>query len=140
MKQVALSSVIVLISASCAHDVATHYPGTTTGATGEIEIALTGSTHNLFVTVDDNTIVRDAHTQNVVIDNVPAGPHRVRVAMGADGFEGKEHEATVNVSPQSRSSLVVAAPNVALSQAVISGAVFIGQTIVIGALMLVIGK
>jgi len=138
MKQLALSSVMVLLSASCAHDVASHYPGAATGAAGEIEIALTGSTHNLYVTVDDNAIVRDAHTQKVVIDNVPAGPHRVRVAMGADGFDSKEHDAIVTVGAQSRASLVVAAPNVAVSQAVISGAVYIGEMIALGALLLAI--
>ncbi len=127
-----------MLAASCAHDVAAHFPGAVNVGSGEIEIALTDSTHNLFMTIDDLTLVHDAHTKKVVIDNVPAGPHRVRIAMGGDGFDGKEHEATVMVSSQSRVSMVVAAPNLGVAQAILSGAVYVGEMIALSAVLLAI--
>ena len=138
MKQLAPSLLILMLVASCAHDVAAHFPGTANVGSGEIEIALTGATRNLFVTIDDRTLVHHAHTQKVVIDNVPAGLHRVRIAMGGDGLDGKEHETTVDVSAQNRVSAVVAAPNLAVSQAVLAGAVYLGEMIALGAVLLTI--
>ena len=128
----------MLVCASCAHDVTAHFPGSANPQSGAIEIALTATARNVHVAIDDNLIVTDAHSKHVVIDNVPAGPHRVRIAMGSDGFDDKEHEATVVVAAQARASLVVAAPTVAVAQAVLSGALYVGEMIVLGALLLVI--
>jgi hypothetical protein len=138
MKQYMSSTVVMLVCASCAHDVTAHFPGNANPQPGEIEIALTATARNVHVAIDDNLIVTDAHSKHIVIDNVPAGPHRVRIAMGSDGFDGKEHEATVVVAAQARASLVVAAPTVAVAQAVLSGAVYVGEMIVLGALLLAI--
>lgn len=138
MKHCMLSTVVMLVCASCAHDVTAHFPGTANPQSGELEIALTANARNVHVAIDDNLIVTDAHSKHVVIDNVPAGPHRVRIAMGSDGFDGKEHDATVVVAAQGRASLVVAAPTVAVAQAVLSGAVYVGEMIVLGALLLAI--
>ena len=116
----------MLVCASCACDVAASYPGEASVQNDEIEIAITANACNVHVAIDDNLKVRDAYSKRLVIDSVQAGRHRVLIAMGRDGFDGFDgtaHDAIVVVSFQRRSSMVVAAPTVAVAQAVISGAV-----------------
>jgi hypothetical protein len=123
--------------ASCAHDVDAHYPNTFNQQSGKIEVALTHAARHINVTVDDNLVVHDAHSKRIVIDNVPAGLHRVAIAMGGDGADPSEHEATLNVQANSTASLVAAAPELSISNAIVNGSVFIGEMIALAAVVLV---
>jgi hypothetical protein len=125
----AIVGALCAMAVGCARDVSAHYPAPATPAAGEIEIAMTTAAYNVEVAVDGNLVARDRHTQRMVIDRVPPGPHLVQIAMGGDGYTPTQHTASVVVQPAGRASVVVAAPEISAATSIRIGAAYVGWMI-----------
>jgi hypothetical protein len=132
---VGVASALALVS-GCARDVAARYPGPPRVAAGAIDIALTQAAYHVTVTVDGNLLATDRHAQRVRIDNVPPGPHQVKIAMGGGGYTPTERVAGVVVQPYGRAAVIAAAPDVSTSTSIRVGLVYVGEMIGLGALLL----
>lgn len=79
-----LLTLLALLVAGCASDVNVGYPYPQAPAeTGSILVKLTNPARQVHVQVDGALVVEEAHTERVVIQDVPVGPHQLEVA--ADG-------------------------------------------------------
>lgn len=73
---------LALLVTACAHDVHARYPAPAETATGSIALIFTAPASGVSVAVNGLLVVHDAHTERIVIDDVPIGFAEVSIAAG----------------------------------------------------------
>ena len=103
---------IFLFALGCAHDVRVDYPAAPHEPTGTLVLMMSEPASGVTVAVNGLLVVDEAHTQHVVIENVPVGTQEI--IMAANGTEkqfrvwiGSDHPTTVPLGvPDSSSGFV----------------------------------
>jgi len=102
--------VLLALGPGCAHDVRAKLPKTDPSLAGRIEIVFTREADDVAVVVDRELVVRGAHTERVIIDDVPAGFVDVMVAAGS-GQGRVERIVRVEVDAGETTTIPLAAPD-----------------------------
>jgi hypothetical protein len=103
---------------ACASNVYARLPGPAYQYTGQVEIKLNNSARYVTAAVNGIVVADDAHTARIVVDNVPAGPANVQLAMGGRGYDAAQQSLDVIVPLGGKVTVVAAAPNVSLGQTI----------------------
>jgi hypothetical protein len=98
--RVLLAVLVMLGISGCAQDVHVRYPSSPDMPTGTIVLLLSSAASGVSVAVEGYLVVEDAHTERVVITNVPIGTQElVMTANGSSSamkiWVGGEHATTV---------------------------------------------
>lgn len=91
---------VLLLVAACAKDVHVRFPAPPDVPTGTVVLLLSSAASGVSVAIEGFLVVEDAHTDRVVITNVPIGTQEVvMTANGANNamklWVGGEHATTV---------------------------------------------
>lgn len=95
-----LLAVIIVLGLGCANDVHVRFPAPPDAPTGTIVLLLSSAASGVSVAIEGFLVVEDAHTERVVITNVPIGTQEL--VMTANGVNqamklwvGGDHATTI---------------------------------------------
>ena len=75
-----LVSLVVVCLVACAHDVKARFPAPPDAPTGTLVLRLSQPASGVSVAINGILVVEDAHTEKVVIENVPTGTNEIVIA------------------------------------------------------------
>ena len=102
--------VIIVVLAGCAKDVRVRY-AVVPDESGTVVIKLSAPMEKVSVTVDDNMVVEDAHTQRIQVENVPVGKRKIHIiAESGERKEKLDKELEVIVKSNETSAVLVEVP------------------------------
>jgi hypothetical protein len=107
-----LLAVLLLFTVGCAKDFYGNYENPEgNDATGSLLIKLSAPVQNVSVTIDDQLIAENKYTDQILIDNVPAGEHAVNVVASSSNRNDLDKTLTVDITAGKQNEHLVKAPS-----------------------------